>query len=61
MVFICENNGYGMSFSTAKSFAIENISERAAAYGIPGVTVDGNDLDEVHEAVSTAVARARAG
>jgi len=61
VVFICENNKYGMSFSTEKSFAIENISERAAGYGIPGVTVDGNDLDVVHEAVSTAVARARAG
>ena len=61
VVFICENNKYGMSFSIEKSFAIENISERAAAYGIPGVTVDGNDLDEVYEAVSTAVARARAG
>jgi acetoin:2,6-dichlorophenolindophenol oxidoreductase subunit alpha len=61
VVFICENNKYGMSFSIEKSFAIENISERGAAYGIPGVTVDGNDLDEVYEAVSTAVARARAG
>lgn len=61
VVFICENNKYGMSFSTEKSFAIEHISERAAGYGIPGVTVDGNDLDAVHEAVSTAVARARAG
>lgn len=61
VVFICENNKYGMSFSTEKSFAIENISERAAGYGIPGVTVDGNDLDAVYDAVSTAVARARAG
>ena len=61
VVFICENNKYGMSFSTEKSFAIEHISERAAGYGIPGVTVDGNDLDAVHEAVSAAVARARAG
>jgi len=61
VVFICENNKYGMSFSTEKSMAIEHISERAAAYGIPGVTVDGNDLDAVHEAVSAAVDRARAG
>lgn len=61
VVFICENNKYGMSFSTEKSMAIEHISERAAGYGIPGVTVDGNDLDAVHDAVSTAVARARAG
>ncbi len=61
VVFICENNKYGMSFSTEKSFAIENISERAAAYGIPGVTVDGNDIEAVHTAVRTAVDRARAG
>ncbi len=61
VVFICENNKYGMSFSTEKSMAIENISERAAGYGIPGVTVDGNDLDAVYDAVRAAVARARAG
>ncbi len=61
VVFICENNKYGMSFSTEKSMAIENISERASGYGIPGVTVDGNDVVAVHDAVEAAVARARAG
>lgn len=61
VVFICENNKYGMSFSTEKSFAIENIADRAAGYGIPGVTVDGNDVVAVHDAVSEAVARARNG
>jgi pyruvate dehydrogenase E1 component alpha subunit len=61
VVFICENNKYGMSFSTEKAFAIEHIAQRAAAYGIPGVTVDGNDVVAVYEAVSAAVARARAG
>jgi TPP-dependent pyruvate/acetoin dehydrogenase alpha subunit len=61
VVFICENNKYGMSFSTEKSFAIENISERALGYGIPGVTVDGNDVVAVYDAVSSAVERARAG
>jgi len=61
VVFICENNKYGMSFSTEKSFAIENISERALGYGIPGVTVDGNDVVAVYDAVTTAVERARAG
>jgi TPP-dependent pyruvate/acetoin dehydrogenase alpha subunit len=61
VVFICENNKYGMSFSTEKSMAIENISERAAAYGIPGVTVDGNDVEAVQAAVQTAVDRARGG
>jgi len=61
VVFVCENNKYGMSFSTEKAFAIEHISERAAAYGIPGVTVDGNDVGAVYDAVGAAVARARAG
>jgi TPP-dependent pyruvate/acetoin dehydrogenase alpha subunit len=61
VVFLCENNKYGMSFSTEKSFAIENISERGAAYGIPGVTIDGNDVELVHETVREAVARARRG
>lgn len=61
VVFVCENNKYGMSNSTEKSMKIENISERGAAYGIPGVTVDGNDVDEVFEAAKVAVDRARAG
>ncbi len=61
VIFVCENNKYGMSFSTEKSMNVENIAERAAAYGIPGVTVDGNDVEAVHEVVTTAVARARAG
>jgi pyruvate dehydrogenase E1 component alpha subunit len=61
VIFVCENNKYGMSNSTEKSMKIENISERGAAYGIPGVTVDGNDVDEVFEAAKVAVERARAG
>ena len=61
VVFICENNKYGMSFSTEKSMAVENIADRAAAYGIPGVTVDGNDVAAVYDAVRAAVDRARAG
>lgn len=61
VVFVCENNKYGMSFSTKKAFAIAHISERAAAYGMPGVTIDGNDVEAVHTAVSEAVARARSG
>src|SRR5881409_1362389 len=50
-----------MSMSAEEAFAIENISSRAAAYGFPGITVNGNDLQEVYEAVSAAVERARAG
>lgn len=61
LILLCENNKYGMSFSTEKAFAIEHLAERAAGYGIPGVTVDGNDVEAVHAAVTTAVDRARAG
>lgn len=61
VVFICENNGYGMSMSTARSTRVGKISERAASYGMPSVTVDGNDLQAVFDAVGEAVGRARSG
>jgi len=61
VVFLCENNQYGMSMSVTKATAIKAISERAAAYGMPGVTVVGSDLDEVHGAVLEALGRARRG
>jgi pyruvate dehydrogenase E1 component alpha subunit len=61
VVFVCENNQYAMSFSVKRAFAIDRISDRAAAYGMPGTTVDGNDLLAVREAVSEAVQRARGG
>ena len=61
VVFICENNKYGMSFSTEKSMAVDTIAERASAYGIPGVAVDGNDVAAVYDVVHAAVERARAG
>jgi pyruvate dehydrogenase E1 component alpha subunit len=61
VVFICENNGYGMSVSTERSTAVKKISDRAAGYSMPGITVDGNNFSDVAEAVATAVVRARAG
>lgn len=61
VVYVCENNQYAMSCSTRRAFAIQRISNRAASYGMPGVTVDGNDVMAVYEAVSAAVKRARAG
>ncbi len=54
VIYICENNKYGMSFSAKKSMNIEDLSVRAKAYGIPGVTVDGNDVFAVYEAVRKA-------
>ncbi len=59
-VFLCENNCYAMS-SPACCMVSGNIANRAAGYGIPGVTVDGNDVAAVHVAVAEAAARARAG
>ena len=61
VVFVCENNGYGMSTSTARSTAVPNVADRASAYAMPGVIVDGNDLSAVAEASVDAVERARRG
>ena len=61
VVFVCENNGYGMSTSTAKSTAVRNIADRAAAYDMPGIIVDDNDLSVVAEASHLACKRARNG
>ena len=61
VVFVCENNGYGMSTSTARSTAVANIADRAAGYSMPGVIVDGNNFSAVAEASSAAIERARRG
>jgi TPP-dependent pyruvate/acetoin dehydrogenase alpha subunit len=61
LVFVIENNGYAYSTPTAKQFAISHLAERAHAYGIPGDSVDGNDVLVVLEAVKRAVERARSG
>lgn len=61
VIFVCENNGYGISVSQARHQSITDVSVRAAAYNMPGVTVDGNDVFAVYEAVGEAVARARKG
>jgi pyruvate dehydrogenase E1 component alpha subunit len=61
LVFVNENNGYGISCPQCKSMAVTDIADRAAAYDMPGVVVDGNDVLAVHEAVSEAVKRARKG
>lgn len=60
-IFLCENNGYGATTPAAKIIAVENIADRAAGYGMPGVVVDGQDVLKVHEAALAAVRRARAG
>ena len=61
VVFVCENNHYGMSMSVEEVSRLDRVADRAAGYGIPGVTVDGNDVDAVHRAATEAVERARSG
>ena len=61
VVFVCENNQYAMSLSVKRGFAHLPLSDRASGYGMPGKTVDGMDLDEVHHAASEAIERARKG
>jgi acetoin:2,6-dichlorophenolindophenol oxidoreductase subunit alpha len=60
-IFVAENNGYAESTSSTWSVATDDIADRAAAFGMPGVIVDGFDFFAVHEAASAAVARGREG
>ncbi|HIY66485.1 MAG TPA: thiamine pyrophosphate-dependent dehydrogenase E1 component subunit alpha [Candidatus Agrococcus pullicola] len=61
VVYLCENNLYGMSMSSKQAFRLEQLSDRAKGYGMPGVDVDGNDVQAVYDAVDEAVTRARTG
>lgn len=61
VIYVCENNLWAVNTPAAASVSVADIAQRAAGYGIPGVVVDGNDVLAVHDAASTAVARARAG
>lgn len=61
VVFICENNQYGMSGPVKDMTRVEHIADRAAAYGIPGKIVDGCDMVEIMNEVDEAVQYARAG
>jgi acetoin:2,6-dichlorophenolindophenol oxidoreductase subunit alpha len=61
VVFVCENNLYAMGTRQSKIMKVQNVADRASGYGIPGVTVDGNDVLEVYSAARDAVERARKG
>jgi pyruvate dehydrogenase E1 component alpha subunit len=61
VIFVCENNLYGLSTPVRESISVVKISDRAMAYGIPGVSLDGNDIIAVYTAMKEAVERARAG
>jgi len=61
IVYVCENNGYGISMSQKRHMAITDIADRGVAYNIPGVVVDGNDVLAVSQAAAEAIKRAREG
>lgn len=61
VVFVCENNQWASTTPYRTTTSVENISDRAIGYGIPGVVVDGNDVFAVYEAAQAAVERARDG
>jgi len=61
VIFICENNLYAIDTHIEHSMLIKDISIRASGYGIPGETIDGNDVLEVHHTVKKAISRARRG
>lgn len=61
VIFQCENNDYAISVPMDKQMAIKSVAERGAAYGIPGVTVDGTDVLQTYAATRAAVERARSG
>ncbi len=61
VIFICHNNQFAYSTPLEKQMAVEHIADRAKAYGMPGTTVDGNDVLAVRSAVADAASRAREG
>lgn len=61
MIWLCENNGYSVSVPHREATSVEDVADRALAYGIPSRIVDGQDVEAVHEAVAEAVERARGG
>jgi len=61
VIFLCENNQYAVTTHFTDTVAVENISDRAQAYNMPGVLVDGQDIMAMYEVTKEAVSRGRAG
>lgn len=61
VIYVCENNQYGMGFPVTKAVNIKRLSDRACAYGIKGITVDGNDVVAVYESTYQLLKEAREG
>jgi len=61
LILVCENNGYGLSMPVTASCSVKDIASRAAGYGMPGWSIDGNDLTAVIDAAEKAIRHARSG
>ncbi len=61
VIFVCENNGFGISVPVKESTSVKDVSVRGASYDIPGITVDGNDVTAIDEVIQQAIVRAKAG
>lgn len=61
VIYVCENNRFGMSVAQSRAMKLKQVADRASAYGIPGAVADGNDVLAVYEATKKAVQRARQG
>ncbi|MFN3597555.1 MAG: thiamine pyrophosphate-dependent enzyme [Rubricoccaceae bacterium] len=61
VLFVVENNGYGLSTPAAEALPVEDVADAAAGYGMPGVVVDGNDVEAVIANIQQAASRARRG
>jgi pyruvate dehydrogenase E1 component alpha subunit len=61
VIFVCENNQYALSTPVREAVSVANISDRSMSYGIPGITLDGNDVIEIYTKTKEVVERARAG
>jgi TPP-dependent pyruvate/acetoin dehydrogenase alpha subunit len=61
VIFVCNNNGYAYSTPVERQFAVKELARRGPAYGMPGVSVDGNNVYEIYAAHHRAIERARKG
>jgi len=61
IVYVCQNNQYSISLHASEVLPVDSVASRAAAYGMPGFAVDGNNVVDVHRAVRDGITRARAG
>ncbi|MHB1345907.1 MAG: pyruvate dehydrogenase (acetyl-transferring) E1 component subunit alpha [Candidatus Humimicrobiaceae bacterium] len=61
VIYIVENNKYGMGFPVSKAVSIDKLSKRASSYGVKGITIDGNDVVGVYNSLSELIFEARSG